>query len=208
VTDTALARASGSETVERASSRNKRAMIATMCAAFADDPGLNWIWPERDDRLRRLPDFFGAVIGGTMSNGIALHSGDNSHAVSLWRRPGRINPGLIETLRSLPKMAKAFQSGRERAALMSKTLKPNQPSDYPWWYLQFIGVHPNAQGSGLGGASVRAGLELARSAGMPTYVEVMNPDNVAFYLNVGFRIIGEFDIPDAGPHVWSMLAAA
>jgi hypothetical protein len=192
--------------MERATSRNKQAMVASLCAAFAEDPGLSWLWPERDERMQRLPSFFKAIIGGTMAHGVALHSTGNSDAVSLWRRPGHINPGLLETLCSLPSMAKAFRTGRERATLMSTTLKAHQPRDYQWWYLQFIGVGPSAQGTGLGGAAVRAGLQLARADGMPTWVEVMNPDNLGYYRHAGFNIIDEFDIPDSGPHVWAMLA--
>ena len=102
-------------------------------------------------------------------------------------------------------MAKAFSAGGARSQLMGATLKARQPVGFDWWYLQFIGVRPTAQGTGLGGAAVRAGLELAASAGMPVYVEVMNPDNLDYYRHVGFETIDEFDIPDAGPHVWAML---
>jgi len=179
-------------------------MVASLCEAFADDPGLSWIWPDREDRLRRLPHFFRAIVDGTMANGVALRSA-GADAVSLWRRPGRINPGRIEILRGLPSMARAFGAGRERSLLMSSTLKAKQPTDFPWWYLQFIGVRPAAQGSGLGGAAARAGLELARTAGMPVYVEVMNPANVGYYQHLGFETMTEFDIPDAGPHVWAMI---
>jgi predicted N-acetyltransferase YhbS len=52
---------------------------------------------------------------------------------------------------------------------------------------------------------IRAGLQRAAAAGMPVYVEVMNPDNLGYYRHVGFRVVDEFDIPDAGPHVWAML---
>jgi predicted N-acetyltransferase YhbS len=74
--------------------------------------------------------------------------------------------------------------------------------------LQFIGVRPSAQGSGLGGAAVRAGLDRAASAGMPVYVEVMNPANLGYYSHVGFETLAEFDIPDSGPHVWAMICPA
>ena len=33
---------------------------------------------------------------------------------------------------------------------MGATLKPHQPAEFDWWYLQFIGVRPEAQGTGLG----------------------------------------------------------
>lgn len=190
--------------MERASAADQGAMIASFCAAFAEDPGLSWIWPDHDDRLRRLPHFFQAIVQGTATNGVALRS-TGAEAVSLWRRPGRISPGRWEILRALPSMARAFGEGRERSQLMSATLKAHQPKDFHWWYLQFIGVQPAAQGTGLGGAAVRAGLDLARSAGMPVYVEVMNPANVGYYGHVGFMTIDEFDIPDGGPHVWAMI---
>jgi len=180
------------------------AMIATLCEAFADDPGLNWIWPERVDRLQRLPYFFKAIVRGTVSNGIALRSA-GSDAVSLWRQPGSIDPSRTEILYGLPSMAKAFGSGQERAQLMSATLKTHRPTQMAWWYLQFIAVRPAAQGRGLGGAAVRAGLHLAREARLPVYVEVLNPANLGYYRHVGFKTIDEFDIPEAGPHVWGML---
>ncbi|MCE7798445.1 GNAT family N-acetyltransferase [Sphingobium sufflavum] len=187
-----------------ATRRDRGGMTASLCAAFADDPGLRWIWPDRDDRLARLPYFFQAILAGTMAQGVALCSGERA-AVSLWRQPGRIHPGRWETLRGLRDMARAFRSGRERSQLLSQTLKAHQPRDGDWWYLQFIGVRPDAQGRGLGGAAIRAGLTRAGAAGRPVYVEVMNPDNLGYYRHVGFRTVAEFDIPDDGPHVWGML---
>jgi ribosomal protein S18 acetylase RimI-like enzyme len=197
----------GEDVMVRASDDSKGAMVASLCEAFADDPGLNWIWPDREDRLWRLPHFFEAIVGGTLTNGVVFRSPQDD-AVSLWRQPGRINPEREEIMSGLPSMALAFGAGRERSQLMSETLKVHQPTDFSWWYLQFIGVRPAAQGLGLGGAAARAGLDLAGSAGMPVYVEVMNPANVGYYHHVGFETVDEFDIPDDGPHVWAMIRRA
>ncbi len=180
------------------------AMVRTFCEAFADDPGLAWIWPDRGDRIARLPDFFAPIVGGTIAQGIALQA-PASDAVSLWRQPGRITPQPDEMMPWHASMARAFSAGAERSQLMGATLKAHQPADFAWWYLQFIGVRPAAQGIGQGGAVVRAGLALAQAAGMPVYVEVMNPDNLGYYRHLGFQVIDEFDIPDAGPRVWAML---
>jgi ribosomal protein S18 acetylase RimI-like enzyme len=193
-----------SRVMEQASARSANAIVASLCESFADDPGLSWIWSQRLDRLQRLPYFFKAIVKGTLANGLVLHS-SSSDAVSLWRPPGKIDPTRIEILRGLPSMMKAFGSGRERAQLMSATLKAKRPADIAYWYLQFIGVRPAAQGKGAGGDAIRAGLHFARQARSPVYVEVMNPANLDFYLHVGFKTIDEFDIPDAGPHVWAML---
>ena len=29
--------------------------------------------------------------------------------------------------------------------------------------------------------------------------------NVALYLKLGFKVVGEWDVPEGGPHFWSML---
>src|SRR5690242_5538076 len=86
--------------MELASDVDVAAMVATFSEAFADDPGLSWIWPDREDRLQRLPHFFQAIVQGTMDAGVALRSG-GTDAVSLWRKPGRIHPEEAETRRNL-----------------------------------------------------------------------------------------------------------
>lgn len=179
-------------------------MVESFCAAFADDPGLAWIWPDRADRLVRLPHFFAPIVGGTIGNGIALRS-ETCDAVSLWRRPGRITPTEEEMAPWRADMAKAFSAGAGRSQLMAATLKKHQPTDFRWCYLQFIGVRPEAQGTGLGGEAIRAGLGRAAAEHLPVYVEVMNPDNLGYYVHAGFQTVAEFDIPDCGPHVWAML---
>jgi len=190
--------------MELASEADLAAMVATLSEAFADDPGLSWIWPDRDRRQERLPHFFHAIVQGTMDAGVALRSA-GADAVSLWRKPGRIHPDDAETRRNRSSLARAFDAGGERSQLMSATLKAHQPSGFAWWYLQFIGVRPAAQGTGCGGAAVRAGLKLACASCEPVYVEVMNPTNLGYYQHVGFETVTEFDVPDGGPHVWGMI---
>lgn len=187
-----------------AAGRDAAGMVQTFCQAFADDPGLAWIWPDREDRLARLPHFFAPIVGGTLANGVGVRSGCGA-AVSLWRRPGAITPTASEMAPFHAEMKQAFSRGGQRSQLMGAALKARQPTDFSWWYLQFIGVSPVAHGTGLGGAVIREGLELAAADGLPVYVEVMNPDNLGYYRHIGFRTVAEFDIPDSGPHVWAML---
>lgn len=198
--------ATGAPAVAQATAAFEEEMAASLCEAFADDPALSWIWPDRADRLKRLPDFFNGLVPGAVANGVAFRSA-RSDAVSLWRAPGRAEPERSELAQAKPFMARAFtaESGR-RSQLMRGAIKAHQPTGYTWWYLQFIGVRPSAQRTGLGGAAARAGLELARAAGKPAWVEVMNPENLGYYRHLGFETVVEFDIPEAGPHVWAMIA--
>lgn len=189
--------------VIRADVPDAAGMVDSFCAAFADDPGLAWIWPDHADRIARLPHFFAPIVGGTLANGVGFRS-EGQEAVSLWRRPDAITPTIQEMAPWHADTAKAFSSGGQRSRLMGQALKAHQPRD-SWWYLQFIGVRPEAQGTGLGGGVIRAGLELAAAEGLPVYVEVMNPDNLGYYHHIGFDTTAEFDVPDSGPHVWAML---
>lgn len=181
-----------------------RKMVSSFCASFVDDPGLAWIWPDKSDRLTRLPHFFVPIVGGTIANGASFRS-EAGDAVSLWRRPERITPTAGEMAPWHADMAKAFSSGHERSQLLGATLKAHQPDGFRWWYLQFIGVRPEAQGKGLGADVIRAGLQLAAADNAAVYVEVMNPANLGFYKHLGFETVEEFDIPDSGPRVRAML---
>lgn len=192
------------ERINRAVASDAAELVATFCAAFADDPGLAWIWPDRADRLARLPHFFAPIVGGTLENGMVFRS-SGKEAVSLWREPGRITPTPEEMTPYHAAMAQAFSGVAERSQLMGAALKAHQPQGFGWWYLQFIGVRPKAQGTGLGGEVIRAGLALAAAASLPAYVEVMNPANLGYYRHVGFETVAEFDIPENGPHVWGMI---
>jgi GNAT superfamily N-acetyltransferase len=181
------------------------AMTRTLADAFVDDPALRWIFREPDPAAykERLRDFFGPMVRGAIANGLALCSPD-SEAVTLWRLPGAIHPGFFETLRALPYLRRALGEGGGRAKLLGDALKDKAPA-YPYWYLQFAGVAPGAQGKGLGGAAIRAGLKRAKAAGCPAYLETDKADNVAIYQSLGFRVIDEWDIPEGGPHFWGMI---
>ncbi|WP_165189778.1 GNAT family N-acetyltransferase [Caulobacter soli] len=179
------------------------AMVALLAAAFVDDPPLAWILPDRADRQSRLATFFEPIIKGTMRNGLALRS-PGDEAVTLWRLPGGIHPGFIETLSGMPAFVRALGDGAKRAQVLSRSLRTREP-DFPYRYLQFAGVAPALKGKGWGGRAVRAGLAQARAAGVPVYLETSKAENVAFYRHLGFNVLQEWDVPEGGPHVWSML---
>jgi ribosomal protein S18 acetylase RimI-like enzyme len=179
------------------------AMAATLAAAFVDDPALSWIMPDPSDRHARLSLFFPPMVRGAISRGLGLRSEDDA-VVTLWRLPGRIHPSFLETLVALPTIGRALGDGVERSKVIGEALRQQAPK-LPYWYLQFAGVAPDRQGRGLGGQAIRAGLERARAARFPVYLETARPGNVAIYQSLGFRIVGEWDIPGGGPHFWGMI---
>jgi ribosomal protein S18 acetylase RimI-like enzyme/ketosteroid isomerase-like protein len=74
------------------------------------------------------------------------------------------------------------------------------------WTLETLGVHPNVQGRGAGGALLERGLaEATRRGARAVRLETSSEDNVRLYERHGFRVAGRSDLPQ-GPTVWTMRA--
>ena len=73
----------------------------------------------------------------------------------------------------------------------------------PEWILDLLGVSPEAQGSGLGRALVREGLERAAGDGLPVYLQTYRIENVAWYRTLGFEVVSEGSHADV-PHGWGL----
>lgn len=70
------------------------------------------------------------------------------------------------------------------------------------WYLAVLGVEPDLQGLGSGGALVRHFLAQVDSDALPVYLETDRSQNVGLYERFGFRIEDEMEI--LGVSVWRM----
>ena len=187
-----------------ANSADSAAMAATLAAAFADDPAMSWIIPDRTERLRRHPRFFRLPVAHDLEHGFALHS-PASEVVTLWRDPRQATAGLGETLRGGPGYLRALGRRLPRAMTVSQALSAHYPTAFDFAYLHYAAVAPKHQGKGLAGAAIREGQAIASSKGLPIYLETAKLDNVAIYSRLGFTVTGEFDVPGGGPHFWSML---
>lgn len=178
--------------------------VGILSLAFQNDPALTWIIPDADHRRARLPLLFETLFKSDLKAGKVVLSG-SGEACALWRAPGVAEPGATEMLRHAIPLLRIFGSGLGRGNAVSKALDAHRPRNIPFWYLHFVGVHPDFQGQGWGGDIIREGLKRADADGQPTYLETATPQNVPLYLRLGFSIINEWDVPKGGPHFWSML---
>jgi ribosomal protein S18 acetylase RimI-like enzyme len=190
-----------------ASKLDHASVVQTLALAFQDDPALCWIMPDAERRRERLPLLFSILFKSDLPTGIILKSAGGESA-SLWRSPGSADTGIWELIRSAIPMMRVFGSGIGRGIAISTALDAHHPKGISFWYLHFVGVAPDFQGKGWGGAIIRDGL--ARTAGdrLPTYLETATAENVPLYQRLGFEIIEEWDVPEGGPHFWSMLRPA
>ena len=68
-----------------------------------------------------------------------------------------------------------------------------------------LGVDTVKQGQGIGGSIIQPILARAEADGLRCcYLETMKERNVVFYEKNGFEVLVEDDIPNGGPHFWTM----
>jgi ribosomal protein S18 acetylase RimI-like enzyme len=179
-----------------------RARIAALLArAFADDPATSYIFPDPVVRARKLPALFALLFDEDVGGMRLVTAG--GEAATLWRGPGRTRTGYWDMLRQALPMIGTFGTALGRAMAVSNAIDLHFPrGDY--WYLHIAGCDPAAQGRGLGGGAVRAGLQRVSESGLPVYLETATERNLGFYRGIGFEVTGEWRVAKDGPLFWSM----
>jgi GNAT superfamily N-acetyltransferase len=176
--------------------------ILTIVSAFADDPVERWLFPDLAGYQARFGAFVAAFAGDAFDQSSVWTLGD-FRAVALWLAPGaRVDETAI-------------------AAVLTDAVDPEQHEDmfsvlqqmdrahptFEHWYLPWLGVVPNGQGSGLGGRLLEHGLGIVDRSHLPAYLETPNPRTLAFYERRGFVVTAESQAGSCPP-VISMLRGA
>lgn len=183
---------------------HRSAAVATLAAAFQTDPAVSWIIPDAAERARRLPRMFAWLWDDHERHGMALGTPDCA-AVTLWRLPGKVHHHDALWPAEVVRLLNIFGRRIMRASKVGDAIGAHLASGEDWFYLRYAGVRPDAQGQGLGGLTIRAGLAQAEAAGMPALLETATESNVGIYLRLGFAVHEEWDVPASGaPHFWSM----
>jgi ribosomal protein S18 acetylase RimI-like enzyme len=173
------------KTVETATPGDEAAAIAMLTLAFAADPMTRWSWPEPGTYLEAFPKLARAFGGAAFLKGTA-HRIEGGAGVALWLPPGVEPDG--EALGSLMQSTLKGPAMMEGAQIMQQMMAfhPQEPH----WYLPLIGIDPQHQGKGLGGALLDHALALSDRDGVPAYLESSNPRNIGLYERHGFERLG------------------
>ena len=70
----------------------------------------------------------------------------------------------------------------------------NQTLPEPHWYLMEIGVKPEKQGKGIGGALLRQLIEITDNDKKSLYLETETDKNVQLYKKYGFSVVKEINL--------------
>lgn len=187
--------------VRRATPADTEACARVLARSFQDDPGTVNFEPDDDRRRVALPAFFRTFVAAALAeDGDLMVTGDPVEGVASWFGPERFGPspeamganGFGEVLELLGAAA------ADRLAAMVDEIERvhAELTDGPHLRLEFYGVLPERQGTGIGSALIEHGHRRADELGLPCYLETFTTRNVAFYERRGYDVVGRFTIED------------
>jgi ribosomal protein S18 acetylase RimI-like enzyme len=177
-------------------------VVATLTAAFHDDPLMSWAFPDPDVRPRRLATLWRFFASELYLPGGGCATLPDHDAVSLWNRNGA--PDREEFWeRHGERFFEEMEGDLERSALIGAAMAEHHPHHRDHWYLLAMGVRPEAQGRGLGSILLAHTLAHLDERGDAAYLEATSPRSRRLYERFGFEVTDEF-APDGGPLLWSM----
>lgn len=185
--------------IRSASASEMPQAVSAVVAAFVTDPIARFALVTPHDYLLGMPGQVRAFAGGSFEHGTADVS-TNFAGVALWLPPGVHPDGEA--------LEREFRNTSEPAHLDDLLATFEQMDQWhpeePHWYLPMVGVEPNAQGSGVGGALMRQGVARCDQERAVAYLESSNPRNISLYQRHGFEVMGQIQV-GAGPVVTPML---
>ena len=183
-------------------------VAATLRAAFADDPVINWMLRSDERAPEAWDDFFSSSVDDHLGAGrlVDAVTVDGSVAgAALWTPPpgaqptpwrGRLGLWSLRRWTGLRRFPRFWR-------LVAATEARYPP--FPHYYLFLLGVSPDAQGRGIGAALLDARLAAVDREGLPAYLESTNPRNLSLYRRHGFEVVEELRLGRGAPPMWLML---
>jgi len=167
------------------------ALGETLARAFHNDPVWMHLTPDAARRPAQLQWLFSRWVALMATLGESYMAEDASGA-ALWvpcggkklgsfplaglavRAPFTMGPGWMKRMSQMMRDADKRRAEEVTGAA---------------WELNTLGVHPDANGRGIGGALLRSVLNRVDAAGQTVYVQTHNPENIPFYERYGFTLI-------------------
>jgi ribosomal protein S18 acetylase RimI-like enzyme len=190
--------------IRRATRDDTDACAAVLARAFHDDPGTVLYEPDEARRAEVLPQFFRTFVAASLDeDGHLVVAGDPVNGIAIWFGPERHGPspdamganGFGDVLTASGPEA----SQRLLAMVGELEAQHERLTDGAHLRLDFFGVDPTAQGSGIGSALIEHGHRRADELGIPCYLDTFTQENVRFYGHRGYELAGEFTVGDGVP---------
>ena len=192
--------------ISRMDSSGIPAAAQALANAFMNDPLQNYTFPDENERRAKSPAHFTAALQYGLRFG-KVYAAENGAGASIWLKPNEteITPerAIEGGFAALPEAMGEDAFNRFFTALSFGDTYHKLDTPEPHWYTMVVGVDPAFQGRGYGKALLDPVLNRARDTGMPVYLETAQPNNVAFYQKLGFRLLRELVEPSSGLKMWT-----
>jgi GNAT superfamily N-acetyltransferase len=193
-----------SDRVRQATTHDLEACAHVLARAFQDDPGAVIFDPDPERRAAMLPAFFRAFVAASLADsGDLVVAGDPAVGIACWFGTAAYGPSGDAM------MANGFgdvldgwgPDASERILAMTGKIEAEHDRliSGPHLRLEFFGVDPDSQGSGIGSALIEHGHRIADERALPCYLETFTETNVRYYERRGYRIIDEYVVGNAVP---------
>ncbi len=177
-----------------------------LSAAFVEDPIFAWFMRTDAKRHAARQRFFRVIL-----NEVAFPDGEidrpsTGGGAAVWMPSEKLGAQpVLRELRALPMLLNAAGLGRfSRLTKLRNAMDHHHPAERPHDYLWFLGVHPEAQGAGVGSRLLAARTAKLDAAGRCGFLETATPRNVPLYARHGFETVAEYRPAPDGPLIWAM----
>ena len=172
--------------------------------AFRELAPSRWLIPDSVQRVVTLPGYFTMFVEHAFTvRGRVLTTPDR-RAVAVW-----IDAGLVPPQDQIPRSYHArlidlVGGAYQRFETFDQLLTAAHPNA-PHWYLQFLAVHPDDQGHGIGSALLTHMHHQLDDSYHTAYLEAVDESTVDFYTRHGYHHLGDPITLPGGPRMWPML---
>lgn len=186
-----------------ATAADARSIVATLAGAFDADPLWNWAFPDPGKRAKQFETWFGLFVESALPNGWVWISGEGK-ATSVWTPPNKTELSAEAKAKVEPFLTDELGAHAESVLEVMERFEAAAPDDQSFYYLSFLGTHPEYRGQGIGMKLLESNLARVDAEGMPAYLESSNPANNARYERLGFKPRSGFETPDEKHAVTTM----
>jgi GNAT superfamily N-acetyltransferase len=149
-------------------------------------------------KLRLLERYFEYSLLEAQRTGRCVLAQNPEHGAAAWLLP---RDEKTEALESATKLAfldqllgpAGFRNYRRILSFMSTLASRHVSEDA--WYLSIIGIHPSAQGKGIGQELLTSTLSEADEKQVTCYLETYTPRTIHFYKRFEFKAAATYDEP-------------
>jgi ribosomal protein S18 acetylase RimI-like enzyme len=174
-----------------------------LAAAFEDDPVMSYVFPDDSKRRATLEPAFTLFLRRVWLPQDECYATDRLFGAALWLPPEKWHLSAGKQIRMLPSMFSVLGRNLPRMIRVLTLIEKKHPKE-PHYYLAVLGVEPEFQGRGFGGALMQPILARCDRERIPAYLESSKRRNVALYERHGFRVVEEIRLPKGGPPIWRM----